>query len=84
MSSSEVTPTDRDFRGVDALLKNLSLECHDFGTPIPTCSEVQRQQLAMLGPLFLAYTGTLCLYRLYISFFVNYLYILCTIFFSFP
>ena len=52
MSSSEVTPTDRDFRGVDALLKNLSLECHDFGTPIPTCSEVQRQQLAMLGPLF--------------------------------
>ena len=52
MSNSDVAPTDQDFRGVDALLKNLSVECHDFGTPIPPCSEVQRQQLAMLGPLF--------------------------------
>ncbi|MCH1582158.1 MAG: 16S rRNA (guanine(527)-N(7))-methyltransferase RsmG [Flavobacteriales bacterium] len=28
------------------------MECHEFGTPIPALTEQQRQQCAMLGPLF--------------------------------
>jgi 16S rRNA (guanine527-N7)-methyltransferase len=51
-SNSNVAPTDQDFRDVDTLLTALSVDCHDFGSPIPTFSETQRQQFAMLGPLF--------------------------------
>lgn len=52
VTSSEVAPTDQDFRNVDTLLAALSVDCHDFGTPIPPLSETQRHQMAMLGPLF--------------------------------
>ena len=34
------------------MLNALSLECHDFGTPLPALTEQQRLQCAMLGPLF--------------------------------
>lgn len=47
-----MAPSDSDFRAVDGLLNALSLECHEFGTPLPALTEQQRQQCAMLGPLF--------------------------------
>ena len=42
----------QDNRAVDAALKALDVEALDFGTPLPTLTKQQRNQLAMLGPLF--------------------------------
>ena len=47
-----MTPTKKDLREVDALLAALSIDCHDFGSPIPKVSDAQRQQLSLLAPLF--------------------------------
>jgi 16S rRNA (guanine527-N7)-methyltransferase len=52
VTSSDVAPTKTDFREVDNLLAKLSVDCHNFGTPIPALSDAQRHKLAMLGPLF--------------------------------
>ncbi len=42
----------QDNRAVDAALKALDVEALDFGTPLPPLTKQQRNQLAMLGPLF--------------------------------
>ena len=42
----------QDNRAVDAVLKALDAETLDFGTPLPPLTKQQRNQLAMLGPLF--------------------------------
>ncbi len=47
-----MAPTDPDFRAVDHLIAALQRESPEFGAPIPDIADTQRQQLAMLGPLY--------------------------------